>query len=106
MMQVMQVIMMHGPPPRPYSHQPQSSGPPNNSLNRGAQLQLAPEPAPQPSTATKRQHTRDVYFAGIGQPPQPSDGPLDAYFPGNLTLAGIGGQAQVPHTFSQCFPLF
>ena len=83
------------PPLRPYSHQPQSSGPPNNSVNRADQLQLPPEPAPQPSTATKRQHTRDPYLAGYGVAPQPYQGALDLGYPAHLTLAGIGGQAQV-----------
>ena len=82
--------------PRPYSHQPQSSGPPNNSTNRAAQLQLPPEPAPQPSTATIRLNTRDAFLAGFGQPPQPqNNNQVDLGYPAAMTLQGIGGQGLV-----------
>ena len=77
------------------SHQPQSSGPPNNSVNRADQLVLPPEPAPRPSSASVRRNIRDVLFAGLGQPPQPYLGAVDTGYPANLTLGGIGGQAQV-----------
>ena len=80
---------------RPYDHQPQSSGPPNNSLNRAAQLHLPPEPAPRPITATLRQNTRDAYLAGYGVPPQQFHLPVDTGYDHRMTLAGIGGQQQV-----------
>ena len=79
--------------PRPYSHQPQSSGPPNNSANRAAQLQLPPEPAP--SQPNRRQHTRDDMLAGYGQPQQPHNLAGDHGYPAAMTLQGLGGQAEV-----------
>ena len=56
---------------------------------------LPPEPAPQAVTATVRANTLGTFFEGYGQPPQPNLNALDFGYPQQMTLGGLGGQAQV-----------